>query len=94
MAKIGEGVPYVVEVLKAGPDGMVDVQNAALATLASDLDDLINKYYSMDWHLVAAAMEVTAATLKSHLEPPALMLEERLVKRVTSMSTVTRHPGG
>lgn len=94
MAKIGEGMPYVAEVLKAGPGGMVDVQNAAMAAVASDLDDLINKYYSMDWYLVAAGMELTAKALKSHLDPLSLKLEESLVRRCVSMSAVYKEGGG
>ena len=94
MAKRGAGAPYSAEILKAGPGGIVDVQNAALDAVASDLNDLINNYYSVDWHLVAACMELTARDLKSHLDPVSLSLEEHLVRQAVSVSTVCRKSAG
>lgn len=95
MARIGEGDPFVVEALKAGPGpGLVDVQNAALAAAAADLDDLINKYYRMDWHFIAAAMEITAKSLKNHLDPVSRLMAERLAHHAVAMSTVVKGSGG
>lgn len=94
MAKIGEGEPFVVEALKAGPGGLVAVQNAALAAAAADLDDVINKYYRMDWHFIAAALELTATTLKGHLDPVSRLMTERLVRHGVSISAEITTPAG
>lgn len=94
MAKIGEGEPFVVEALKAGPGGLVAVQNAALAAAAADLDDVINKYYRIDWHFIAAALELTTKALKSHLDPPFLKIADSLTHRCVAMSTIIPTPRG
>lgn len=96
MAKVGEGAPYVVEAIKAtrqhDAPAVLAIENAAVSAVAADLDAVINKYYDHDWCFVAAAMEITAAALKSHLDPPFLKIMDSLTHRTVATSTIIPHP--
>lgn len=95
MAKVGEGAPYVMEAVKASrrhdAPAVCAIENAAVAAVAADLNDLVNKYYEADWAFVAAAMEISASALKSHLDPPFLKIADSVAHRCVSMSAIIPH---
>lgn len=75
MAKRGQGQPYMFRTAEVGGSAIQE----ALLTMSDDVTRMVNIYYTVDWPILAAALTVAAASLKSMLPPDGQDLADAII---------------
>ena len=81
---------YCEKVIQAGPGGMRDVVNEALAACADDLAPIIEKWYGErgeDLIFLTASMEMAVPNLKQMMGEKGRELTDSIVRHTTAMLT-------
>ena len=78
---------YCEKVIQAGPGGMKDVVNEALAACADDLAPIIEKWYGEDLVFLTASMELAVPNLKQMMGEKGRELTDSIVRHTTAMLT-------
>lgn len=79
---------YCEKVIQAGPGGMKDVVNEALAACADDLAPIIEKRYGEDLVFLTVSMELAVPNLKQMLGEKGRELTDFIVRNTTAALAV------